>query len=79
MDGKFLSYLVLALSQTLRTADADASPKNLSDVSLQAFAFMTRELGRLMSTLTLAWQQVWFTQLPLSEGYRTMVRTLPAV
>ncbi|CAL8366213.1 unnamed protein product [Boreogadus saida] len=36
---------------------ADTSAQSLSDTSLQAFAFMTRELGRLMSSLTLARRQ----------------------
>lgn len=34
---------------------------------LQAFAFMTRELGRLMLMLTLTCHQVWLAQSPLSD------------
>ncbi|KAE8301058.1 hypothetical protein D5F01_LYC01211 [Larimichthys crocea] len=49
IDNSF-SHLVLALSQTPQTTGADAQTQGLSDASLQAFAFMTRELGRLMST-----------------------------
>ena len=47
--GNSLSHLILALSQSLQSSSADASVQSLSDTSLQAFAFMTRELGRLMS------------------------------
>ena len=45
--GYSMSHLVLALSQTLQTSEADPSAQSLSDNSLQAFAYMTRELGRL--------------------------------
>ncbi len=77
--GNSLSHLVLALSQTLQTTGADAQAQGLSDASLQAFAFMTRELGRLMSTLTMARRQVWLAQSPLSEAYRKTLRTLPVI
>lgn len=40
---------------------------------------MTRELGRLMSTLTLAHRQVWLAQPPLSEGCRNTLCTLPVI
>ncbi|CAL8269113.1 unnamed protein product [Boreogadus saida] len=55
--GNSLSHLILALSQSLQSSSADASVQSLSDTSLQAFAFMTRELGRLMASLTLARRQ----------------------
>uniref|UniRef100_UPI0037E7B013 uncharacterized protein n=1 Tax=Semicossyphus pulcher TaxID=241346 RepID=UPI0037E7B013 len=42
--GNSLSHLILALSQSLQTSSVDASVQSLSDASLQAFAFMTREL-----------------------------------
>eukprot|EP00064_Thunnus_orientalis_P007243 superscaffoldBa00000791_g7263 len=57
--GNSLSHLVLALSQTLQTAGVDALTQSLSDASFQGFAFMTRELDRLMSTLTLAQRKMW--------------------
>ena len=44
-----MSHLILATSQTLQGSDVDQSVHDLSDTSLQAFAFMTRELGGLMS------------------------------
>ena len=47
------SHLVLALSQTIQTAGVDVLTQRLSEALLQVFAFMTRELGRLMSTWTL--------------------------
>ena len=77
--GNSLSHLILALSQSLQSSSADASMQSLSDTSLQAFAFMTRELGRLMASLTLARRQVWLAQSPLSEPCRRTLRTLPVV
>ncbi|KAE8291462.1 hypothetical protein D5F01_LYC11070 [Larimichthys crocea] len=77
--GISFSHLVLALSQTLQTTGADAQTQGLSDASFQVFAFMTRELGRLMSILTLARCQVWLAQSPLSEACRKTLRTLPVV
>jgi hypothetical protein len=40
---------------------------------------MTRELGRVMSSLTLARRQVWLAQSPLSEPCGRTLRTLPVV
>ena len=77
--GNSLSHLILALSQSLQSSSADASVQSLSDTSLQAFAFMTRELGRLMSSLTLARRLVWLAQSPLSEPCRRTLHTLPVV
>ena len=77
--GNSLSHLVLALSQSLQTAGADAPTQGLSDISLRTFAYMTRELGRLMSTLTLARRQVWLAQAPLSSRSRQSLLRLPAV
>lgn len=51
--GNSLSHLVLALSQTLQSTEADAQTQGLSEASLQALAFMSKDLGRLMSTLTM--------------------------
>lgn len=74
-----MSHLILAMSQTLQGSDMDQSVRDLSDTSLQAFAFMTRELGRLMSSLTLARRQIWLAQSPLLEPYRKALRSLPVV
>ncbi|XP_068583377.1 LOW QUALITY PROTEIN: uncharacterized protein [Cebidichthys violaceus] len=67
--GNSLSHLMLALSASLQQATLDASATSLSDASLQAFALMSRELGRLMSTLVQTRRQVWLAQSPLSETY----------
>ena len=77
--GNSLSHLVLALSQSLHTTDKDAQAQGLSDASLKAIAFKTREFGRLMSTLTKARRQAWLAQSPLSEACRKTFRTLPVV
>lgn len=77
--GNSLSHLILALSQSLQESSTDPSAQTLSDASLQAFAYMSRELGRLMSTMTLARRQVWLAQSPLSEGCRRTLRSLPVV
>ncbi|XP_074470437.1 uncharacterized protein LOC141754903 [Sebastes fasciatus] len=77
--GNTLSHLILSLSQSLQTAGVDASVQSLSDASLQAFGLITRELGRLLSTLTLTRRQVWLAQSPLSEPGRRALRTLPVV
>jgi len=77
--GNSLSHLMLALSQSLQPIGGDPSVQILSDASLQAFAFMSRELGRLMSTLTQARRQVWLAQSPLSEACRRTLRDLPVV
>lgn len=51
--------------------------QSLSDASHQMFAFMTRELGRLMATLTIVQPQVWQSEtsrgtlclLPVTPGW----------
>lgn len=45
-----LSPILLALSQSLQSSGSDAIIQDLSDAMLQSIAFLTRELGRLMST-----------------------------
>ncbi|XP_059207148.1 uncharacterized protein LOC131986285 [Centropristis striata] len=77
--GNSFSHLILGLSQILQDSGGDSSAQTLSDASLQTFAFMSRELGRLMSTVTLACCQVWLAQAPLSEGCRRTLRSLPVV
>ena len=52
--GNSMSHLVLALSHCLQSPVVEQSAQALSEASLQAFAYMSRELGRVMSSLTLA-------------------------
>lgn len=73
------SHLALALSQSLKDAGVDDATQSLSDASLQTFAYMSRELGRLMSTLTITRRQVWLAQSPLSESCRNTLRRLPVL
>lgn len=75
--GNSLSHLMLALSASLQEATLDASVHSFSDASLQAFALMSRELGRLMSTLVQARRQVWLAQSPLTEACRRTLRSIP--
>lgn len=77
--GNSFSHLGLALSQSLKDAGVDEATQSLSDASLQTFAYMSRELGRLMSTLTITRRQVWLAQSPLSESCRGTLRSLPVV
>lgn len=77
--GNSLSHLALALSQSLKEAGVDDATQTLSDASLQTFAYMARELGRLMSTLVITRRQVWLAQSPLSESCRSALRSLPVV
>lgn len=77
--GNSLSHLLLGLSTSLETVELDVPTQGLVDASLQAFALMSRELGRLLSTLVQARRQVWFAQSPQSDtGWRTL-RGLPVV
>lgn len=69
--GNSLSHLISAL----QSSSTDASIQSLSDASLQAFAFMIRELGRLMPTLTLTFRQVWLAQSPLLEPCQSPVHS----
>ena len=74
------SHLILALDQALDSEDGDDSVKrSLSVASLRAFGYMSRELGRLMSTLILARRQVWLAQSPFEPGLRTALGKLPVV
>ena len=77
--GNSFSHLIQHLSQVLQESGMDSSAQTLSDASLQAFAFMSRELRRLMSTVTLARHQVWLAQYSLSEGCCLTLRSLPVV
>ncbi|MEQ2176905.1 hypothetical protein GOODEAATRI_032969 [Goodea atripinnis] len=46
--GNSLSHLLLGLSSSLESVPLDQSTQGLLDASLQAFALMTRELGRTL-------------------------------
>ncbi|CAL8268003.1 unnamed protein product [Boreogadus saida] len=56
--GNSMSHLMLALSASLQEVAVGALAHDFSDASLQAFALMSRELGRVMSTLVQARRQV---------------------
>lgn len=77
--GNSLSHLMLGLSASLDEVPVDQSTQGLMDASLQAFALMSRELGRLMSTLVQTRRQVWLAQSPLSEASRRTLRSVPVV
>ena len=75
--GNSLSHLMLAVSASLQQGVPDASVGTFSDASLHAFALMTRELGRMMSTLVQAHRQVWLAQSPLTDTCRRVLRSVP--
>ncbi len=77
--GNSMSHLILALSQSLQTSEVNPSVQSFSNTSLQAFAYMTQELGRLMSSLTLARHQIWLAQSPLLEPCRKALCSLPVI
>ncbi|XP_072319724.1 uncharacterized protein [Eucyclogobius newberryi] len=77
--GNSLSHLMLGLSVSLETVPVDQPTHGLVDASLQAFALMSRELGRLLSTLVQARRQVWLAQSPLSEASRKTLRGVPVL
>ncbi len=75
--GNSLSYIMLALPASLQEDSGDPSFRSLSDASLYAFGLITRELGRMMSTLVQARCQVWLVQANLTEASRRTLRSLP--
>ena len=75
--GNSLSHLLLGLSTSLQQAKVEPSLQSLSDASLQAFALMSRELGRTMSTLVQTRRQVWLAQSPLTETCRRVLCAVP--
>lgn len=77
--GNSLSHLLLGLASSLEAAEVDMPTQGLVDTSLQTFAFMSRELGRMLSLLTQARRQVWLAQSPLTETCRRTLRGLPVV
>lgn len=77
--GNSLSHLILVLSQVLQQAGADSTSQTLKHAFLQAFASMSRELGRLMLSVALDCHQVWLAEVPLSEGCHCTHWSLPVV
>lgn len=75
--GNAMSHLMLALAQTLQ--GPHAASQELCEAALQAFAYSSRELGRLMSYLTIARRQIWLAQSPLAEADRRVLRSLPVL
>ena len=71
-----MSHLMLALSASLQEVAVGAPAHDFSDASLQAFTLMSRELGRVMSTLVQARRQVWLAQSPLTEACRRTLRSV---
>lgn len=75
--GNSLAHLMFALSASLQGGSASADSIVFSDAALQAFALLTRELGRMMSLLCRARRQVWLAQSPLTEACRKTLRSVP--
>lgn len=75
--GNSLAHLMFALSASLQAGDGAAAAVGFSDAALQAFALMTRELGRLMSFLVQTRRQVWLAQSTLTESCRRTLRSVP--
>ena len=69
--GNSFSHLLLGPSTSLQQAQVEPSLQSLSDASLQAFALMSRELGRTMSTL------VQPALSPLTEMCRRVLCAVP--
>lgn len=75
--GNSLAHLMFAMSASLRGIEGAAAATTFSDAALQAFALMSRELGRVMSYLIQARRQVWLAQSALSEACRRTLRGVP--
>lgn len=75
--GNSLAHLMFALSSSLQEGKAPADAIGLNDAALQAFALLTRELGRMMSLLCQTRRQVWLAQSPLTEASRKTLRSVP--
>lgn len=76
--GITLSHFLLAPSASLQDEQVDDSVRDICDASPQAFAYQTRELGQLMSTLVHTRRHVWLVQSPLTEATRTVLCRVPA-
>ncbi|MED6260077.1 hypothetical protein ATANTOWER_000334, partial [Ataeniobius toweri] len=77
--GNSLSVLLLAQSQMLQPGMVGAALGDTNDAAPQAFGLMSRELGRLLSTLVVTRRQVWLAQAPISDDCRQSLRRLPVV
>lgn len=75
--GNSLAHLLFALSASLQDVNGAAAASSFSDAALQAFAWMTRDLGRVMSYLVQARRQVWLAQSALTESCRRTLRGVP--
>ena len=69
--GNSFSNLTLGLSQMLQESSVDSSAKTLSGAFLQTFAFLSRELGRLMPSVMLGVYQKGVAELSvLFQGFQ---------
>lgn len=75
--GNSMAHLMFALSASLQDDGGEATAAGFCDAALQAFALMTRDLGRVMSFLTQARRQVWLAQSTLTETCRRTLRSVP--
>lgn len=75
--GNSLAHLMFALSDSLQSDGGATAAVGFSDAALQAFALMTRELGRVMSFLVQTRRQVWLAQSTLTETCRRTLRSVP--
>lgn len=72
--GNSLSVLLLAQSQMLQPEQEGKELSDMNDAALQTFGLLSRELGRLMSTLIVTRHQVWLAQAPTSDDCRQALR-----
>ncbi|MEQ2179626.1 hypothetical protein GOODEAATRI_027079 [Goodea atripinnis] len=77
--GNSLSHLLLSLSSSLESVSLDQSTQGMVHASLQAFAFMMRELGHSLSMLVHDWHQVWLAQSHLTDPCRQTLNALPVL
>ncbi|MEQ2170668.1 hypothetical protein GOODEAATRI_002672, partial [Goodea atripinnis] len=77
--GNSMAHLMFALSASLQDAGGATTAVGFINAALQAFALMTRELGRVMSFLVQARRRVWLAQSPLTEACRRTLRGVPVV
>lgn len=75
--GNSLAHLMFALSASLQEGSVSANSVAFSDAALQAFALLTRELGRMMSFLCQTRRQVWLAQSHLTDACRKTLRCIP--
>ncbi|KAJ8409265.1 hypothetical protein AAFF_G00234630 [Aldrovandia affinis] len=74
--GNSLSVLMLAQSQILQLEHTYPSVCYMNNAAFQAFISMTRDLGRLMSTL-LVTHHIWMAQAPMFDDSRRTLRQIP--